>query len=73
VFKRFFRAKNALPIQGTGIGLNIAKRYLEKLNGSIELHSEENIGTRVLIKLPLDHYKPETDKDPEGAKARIMN
>lgn len=73
VFKRFFRAKNALPIQGTGIGLNIAKRYLEKLNGSIELHSEENVGTRVLIKLPLDHNKPETDKDPEGAKARIMN
>ena len=30
VFKKFYRAKNALPIQGTGIGLNIAKRYVDK-------------------------------------------
>ena len=46
VFERFYRAKNALPIQGTGLGLNVAKRYLEKLNGRIDIQSEENRGTR---------------------------
>ncbi len=59
VFKRFFRAKNALPIQGTGIGLNVAKRYLEKLSGSIDIQSEEHKGTKVIIKLPIDYKKIE--------------
>jgi len=61
VFKRFYRAKNALPIQGTGIGLNIAKRYLEKLNGTIEIKSEECKGTTVLIRLPIDQSKVKTN------------
>jgi len=53
VFDRFYRAKNALPTPGTGIGLNIVKRHLEKLHGSIVIESEENKGTKVIIKLPL--------------------
>ena len=53
VFERFYRAKNALPIQGTGIGLNIVKRHIEKLNGSILIESEENKGTTVVLKIPL--------------------
>ncbi len=57
IFDRFFRANNALTIQGTGIGLNTVKRYLEKLNGSIEIKSEENQGTKVILKLPLEHKK----------------
>ncbi len=55
IFDRFFRAKNALHIKGTGIGLNIVKKHMEKLNGSIELKSEEFKGTTVTIKLPLVH------------------
>lgn len=55
VFERFYRAKNALPIQGTGIGLNIAKRYLDKLKGRIHIESEEARGTTVCIELPLEH------------------
>jgi len=53
IFERFYRAKNALPIQGTGIGLNIVKRHIEKLNGSILIESEENMGTTVVLKIPL--------------------
>jgi len=57
VFERFYRAKNALPIQGTGIGLNIVKRHIEKLNGSILIESEENKGTTVVLKIPLINNK----------------
>ncbi|MCP4884082.1 MAG: PAS domain S-box protein [Flavobacteriales bacterium] len=57
IFDRFFRANNALTIQGTGIGLNTVKRYLDQLNGSIEIKSEENQGTKVILKLPLEHKK----------------
>jgi signal transduction histidine kinase len=52
LFERFFRAKNALNIQGTGLGLNIVKRYVELMEGEIGFESEENVGTTVYVKLP---------------------
>lgn len=60
IFDKFYRGKNALTIQGTGIGLNTVQRYLEKLNGNIIIQSEENKGTKVLIKLPIDYQKLKT-------------
>lgn len=53
VFDRFFRARNAFPVQGTGIGLNIVKRHMDKLRGTIWVESEENEGTTVILKLPI--------------------
>lgn len=35
LFERFFRGSNATTIQGTGLGLNLVKRYLELMQGSI--------------------------------------
>jgi signal transduction histidine kinase len=45
IFNNFFRAKNAANIPGTGLGLNIVKRYMELLQGSINFTSAENEGT----------------------------
>ena len=53
VFERFFRAKNALHYQGTGIGLNIVKHHVEELKGFITFNSKEKIGSTFTIKLPL--------------------
>lgn len=39
LFERFFRGSNATTIQGTGLGLNLVKRYLETMNGTIEFTS----------------------------------
>jgi len=36
LFERFFRAKNAGNIQGTGLGLHIVMKYLELMHGTIE-------------------------------------
>ena len=55
VFDRFYRAKNVLHVKGTGIGLNIVKKHMEKLHGTVELQSEEFKGTTVIIKLPIAH------------------
>jgi two-component system sensor kinase FixL len=52
IFTRFFRAKNAENTQGTGLGLNIVKKYVEILNGEIRFISEENVGTEFIIELP---------------------
>lgn len=54
LFERFFRAKNVMNLQGTGLGLNIVKRYLELMNGKIEFTSKENEGTCFKVTLPLE-------------------
>ncbi len=53
IFDRFFRASNASNIQGTGLGLNIVKRYVDLLDGTITFASEENKGSIFTITLPL--------------------
>lgn len=56
LFERFFRARNASNIPGTGLGLYIITRYLELMGGTIALQSELNVGTTVTITLPYaDH------------------
>jgi PAS domain S-box-containing protein len=52
IFNRYFRAENALLMQGTGIGLNIVKDHLENLNGSISFESKEDEGSTFKIVLP---------------------
>lgn len=46
IFRRFFRAKNALTYEeGTGLGLNIVRKYVELMKGKITFESDENKGT----------------------------
>ncbi len=53
LFDRFFRANNAINIQGTGLGLNIVKKYVELMKGHIEFSSQENKGTEFKLSLPI--------------------
>ena len=54
LFERFFRAKNVTNLQGTGLGLNIVKRYLDLMEGSITFTSHENQGTTFRVTLPVE-------------------
>jgi len=53
LFSSFFRGANVTNIQGTGLGLHIVKRYVDLLNGELELKSELNKGTTVILYLPI--------------------
>lgn len=53
LFSTFYRAKNAINIQGTGLGLHIVKRYIGLLEGSISVSSELNKGCTFNIELPV--------------------
>jgi PAS domain S-box-containing protein len=53
LFTRFFRAHNAENIPGTGLGLNIVKRYIELMNGHINFESILGEGTTFHIHIPL--------------------
>jgi PAS domain S-box-containing protein len=54
LFQRFFRASNAGNIQGTGLGLNIVKRYVELINGKITFTSTYQEGSTFIVTIPLE-------------------
>jgi PAS domain S-box-containing protein len=56
LFTRFFRARNVENIQGTGLGLNIVRRYVDILNGEIRFKSEIGEGTTFWIQIPLNRH-----------------
>ena len=53
LFSTFFRGKNALNIQGTGLGLHIVKRYADLLGGTLSLKSQLNKGTTITLMIPV--------------------
>ena len=52
LFTRFFRATNSINIQGTGLGLNIVKRYVELMGGQINFESAEGQGSTFWVSIP---------------------
>jgi PAS domain S-box-containing protein len=52
MFDRFFRASNAGNIPGTGLGLNIVRRYVDLLGGSITFSTEYRKGTTFVVSIP---------------------
>lgn len=55
LFSSFFRGRNAVNIQGTGLGLHIIKRYADLLNGNIKINSTLGKGTTVTVTIPVIH------------------
>ncbi len=49
LFQPFFRAHNTGNIPGTGLGLNIVKRYTELMRGKVDFESIINEGTNFTI------------------------
>jgi signal transduction histidine kinase len=53
---RFYRASNAvgMGITGTGLGLRIVQAIVENHHGSMDMRSDQGLGTTVWVRLPLD-------------------
>ena len=49
----FSTAKEVTDISGRGVGLDVVRRQIEKLNGNVSVWSEKGKGTKLTIKIPL--------------------
>ncbi len=52
LFETFYRASNITTTAGYGLGLGIVKKCIELHKGTIQVESQENMGTTFIIKLP---------------------
>jgi signal transduction histidine kinase len=53
VFEKFYRADPSGAIPGTGLGLAITKEIITHHGGTIEIESEYDVGTKVMLYLPV--------------------
>ncbi|MCF8240950.1 MAG: PAS domain S-box protein [Melioribacteraceae bacterium] len=53
IFEAFYRSTSVQNIQGTGLGLNIVKKLVDKQNGRISFLSIPNDGTEFTVLIPL--------------------
>src|SRR6185369_12830877 len=49
----FSTAASITNISGRGVGLDVVRKQIEKLNGNVSIWSEKGKGTKFTIKLPL--------------------
>jgi len=52
ILGRFYRAKNAINFDGTGLGLHIVDKNIKLLQGKITFKSELDTGTEFIVTLP---------------------
>ena len=68
VFQRMFRAPSSAKLrEGTGLGLYLIKKYLELMQGTINLYSREGQGTSFIVTLPLTE-NPSSQIDEASAE-----
>jgi two-component system, OmpR family, sensor kinase len=58
LFERYYRGGNVSGIVGTGVGLYLVKTAVDLHKGRIDVESEEGMGSRFVIRLPLDPGLP---------------
>lgn len=80
IFSAFERERNAQSqkVSGSGLGLAIVKKYVDLMNGKIEVESELGKGTKVVVTLPLKiapddaQFNPMTAISEESKKKHVL-
>jgi len=72
IFERFFQVDKIHP-NGSGIGLSLAKAFIELHNGDIKADSEIGIGSTFTVTLPVKHIEGETITTGSGITVEDVN
>jgi PAS domain S-box-containing protein len=69
LFTRFTQADGTISRRfgGTGLGLAICKALVELMRGEISVTSEPNVGTRFVVRIPIERTLPLEDYDHQRA------
>ncbi|KAI9056733.1 hypothetical protein FKP32DRAFT_1762952 [Trametes sanguinea] len=69
IFEPFRQADTSFtrPRQGTGLGLSIVKHLVQRMSGTIEVDSEEGVGTTFTVKIPVT--LPSRSPSPSSPRA----
>jgi two-component system sensor histidine kinase KdpD len=62
IFEKFYRGKNSRP-GGLGLGLSIAKRFIEAHGGTLETRNQEGQGACFSLRLPVEIFHAEKEMD----------
>jgi len=54
IFTRFYQIDKSHSAKGSGLGLAIVKRIVELSKGKIDVISEKNVGTTIIVNLPIE-------------------
>jgi two-component system sensor histidine kinase/response regulator len=68
IFEEFYRTPQAKEVEprGTGLGLPLVKRVVERNGGTLEVNSELGLGTRFTFRLPVATGVTDEDSDQVG-------
>ena len=59
IFEPFHRLHGRSEYEGTGMGLSICRKIVERHNGQIIVESQPDEGTTFIVKLPVTHSSPD--------------
>lgn len=64
IFESFSKEKTSTisGVQGAGLGMTISKRLIDMMNGTIDIDSEEGVGTTVTLTFEFPHISLPTSK-----------
>ena len=71
------RTSTVSRIQGTGLGMAITKNIIDMMGGTIEVHTQQGVGTEFVIRLTMrlqsQRRRVEKIKELEGLKALVVD
>lgn len=67
IFEPYYRARNSRGVHGAGIGLYVARKFVEHHRGTIRIDGAVGAGTLVTIRLPVSGPPDAGEKDVDAA------
>ena len=74
IFRKYYRENEADSAGGLGLGLYTTRKFVEMMNGTVEVESELNCGSSFILTFPavLDEENPEQEPQEAGQEFMVL-